>query len=390
MESENIVIIGAGASGLMCGITAGKRGRSVVILEHTNRIGNKIRISGGGRCNFTNTHVEESDYISRNPRFCTSALARFTQHDFISLVESHSIPYHEEEQGRLFCDRGAGDIVLMLDNERRDAGVEIRCGSKILDIAREDDGFVVSTERGGIRAGSVVVATGGLSYAKAGATPFGYEIARRFGVAVTRCRPALVPFTWSDRNHGELAQLTGIALPARLSTGGVEVDDRILFTHRGLSGPAALQLSSYWEAGDPVCIDLLPGFDAVAHLAEGRRRGSELKTVLSGILPKRLSRGMFGELLAGKPLPLCTDPDIEAIAERLHRFCFIPAGTEGYDNAEVTSGGIDTDACSSKTMEVKTVPGLYFIGEVLDVTGRLGGYNLQWAWSSGFAAGSFA
>ena len=374
----------------MCGITAGKRGRSVVVLEHTDHIGGKILISGGGRCNFTNLNVEITDYISANPRFCTSALSRFTQHDFIALVEGHGIPYHEEDQGKLFCDRTARDIVTMLDRERMDAGVEIRYRSRISDITRDGDCFVVETEHDILRAESIVVATGGLSYAKAGATPFGYEIADRFGVIVTDCRPALVPFTWSASERGVLQDLSGIALTARLSTGAAEFEERILFTHRGLSGPAALQLSTYWKPGAPVFIDLLPETDTIDLLAEERRRGGELRPVLSRLLPKRLVRALFGDLIDGKPLSRCTDSDIAAISGRLHGYRFIPAGTEGYDKAEVTVGGVDTGACSSKTMEVKAVAGLYFVGEVLDVTGRLGGYNLQWAWSSGYAAGAFA
>ena len=386
----DVVIIGAGASGLMCGITAGKRGRSVVILEHTDRIGSKILLSGGGRCNFSNMKIEESDYISQNPRFCISALSRYTPDDFLSMIESHAIPYHEEEQGRLFCDRSAGDIVTMLDRECRAAGVEIRSRSKVSHIVREAGGFAVTTGHGSIRAGSLVVATGGLSYEKAGATPFGYEIARGFDIALVPCRPALVPFTWPRLRGAALADLTGISLKARLKTGSVEFEDALLFTHRGLSGPAALQLSSYWKGGDPVSIDFLPQTDATAHLCRERRRGGELKTALAGLLPKRLVRNIFGDLLTGKPLSCRTDPEIAAISDRIHGFTFTPAGTEGYAKAEVTAGGVDTNALSSKTMEAKAVPGLYFTGEVLDVTGRLGGYNLQWAWSSGFAAGSYA
>ena len=386
----DIIVIGAGASGLMCGITAGKRGRSVVVLEHTDRIGSKILISGGGRCNFTNLFVETADYISANPRFCTSALSRFTQYDFIALVEGHGIPYHEEDQGKLFCDRTARDIVTMLDKERLEAGVDIRFRSGISDIARDGECFVVETGHHTIRGESLVIATGGLSYAKVGATPFGYEIARRFGVPVTDCRPALVPFTWSPPERGLLQDLSGIALTVRLRTGAAEFEDSILFTHRGLSGPAALQLSTYWKPGDPVFLDLLPEMDTTTPLAQERRRGGELKPVLSRLLPRRLVRVLFGDLIDGKPLSRCTDSDIASISGRLHGYRFVPAGTEGYDKAEVTVGGVDTGACSSKTMEVKAVPGLYFTGEVLDVTGRLGGYNLQWAWSSGCAAGAFA
>ena len=389
-KMADIVVLGAGASGLMCGIAAGKRGRSVVILEHTDRIGNKILISGGGRCNFTNLTVDSEDYISGNPRFCTSALARFSQYDIISMVESHRIQYHEEDRGKLFCDRSARDIVEMLDKESREAGVEIKCRSEVSGIERDGDRFVVATNRGNIRGTSIVVATGGLSYPKAGATPLGYEIARRFGVAVARCRPALVPFRWSERDLSAFGDLSGIALTARLSTRAAEFDDRVLFTHRGLSGPAALQLSSYWGSGDPVCADFLPDTDTVSRLMEERRRGIELGTVLGRLLPKRLVRSLYGDLIAGKPLSRCTDSDIARISERLHGFCFIPGGTEGYDKAEATGGGVSTDECSSKTMEAKAVPGLYFTGEVLDVTGRLGGYNLQWAWSSGHAAGTFA
>ena len=386
----DVAVIGAGASGLMCGITAGRRGRSVLIIEHTGRIGSKILISGGGRCNFTNLSVETEHYISENPRFCTSALKRFTQHDFISLLEEHGIPYHEEDEGKLFCDRTARDIVDMLDRERREAGVEVRLGCIVSEVRREDRGFIVTTGFGPVRCASLVVATGGLSYRSAGATPYGYEIAREFGIPVIDCRPALVPFTWTAGDRVRFRDLSGIALTATLRTGGAEFYGRLLFTHRGLSGPAALQLSTYWKAGDPVSIDFVPETDVSALLSEERRRGSELETVLRRILPRRLVRDVFGDLTTGRVLARCTDRDIADISDRLHDFTITPGGTEGYEKAEVTSGGVDTGACSSKTMEARSVPGLYFVGEVLDVTGRLGGYNLQWAWSSGHAAGLHA
>jgi predicted Rossmann fold flavoprotein len=380
MEATDVLIIGGGAAGLMCAIAAGRRGRRVVVLEHNAEAGRKILVSGGGRCNFTNLHTRPEHFLSANPHFAKSALARFTPRDFVAMVERHGIPYHEKTAGQLFCDRTARDIVAMLLAECAAVQARVLTGCA---VQRIEGAFDVHTTTGAFHANSLVIATGGLSIPKIGATPFGYDIARQYGLAIVECRPALVPWTFARDDREQFAGLAGVATEARVGA----FTDRLLFTHRGLSGPAVLQASSYWTPGQPVSIDLAPGIDLAALLKDARAVGSkaEARTIAARFLPNRLA----DRLLAphAKPAATLSDRDIAAIEETLHRWTFHPAGTEGYEKAEVTAGGVDTNELSSKTMESRKVPGLYFIGEVVDVTGHLGGFNFQWAWASGQAAG---
>lgn len=389
MSEYDVIVLGGGAAGLMCAITAGGRGRRVIVLEGSNRIGKKILMSGGGRCNFTNLHCEPANFISANPGFCISALSRYTQQDFIALVEQHSIAYHEKEHGQLFCDHSSKDIVAMLETECREAGVQIRTRYEVESVVREND-FRVAGSGENFDARSLVIATGGLSIPKMGATDFGYRLARQFGVNVHETRAGLVPFTFTGVLHELTGRLTGVSVLATLSTGGQSFTGDILFTHRGLSGPAALQLSSYWTPGEHVVIDLLPatGFDVLD--AKANFPKSMLRTVLSEILPRALVLEMQGMLWPGKSestMSEIANDELRNIVARLRNWSIKPAATEGYRTAEVTMGGVDTDELSSKTMESRRVPGLYFIGEVVDVTGHLGGFNFQWAWSSAWAAG---
>ncbi len=377
----DVLVIGGGAAGLMCAIEAGKRGRSVVLIEHNPQLGRKILISGGGRCNFTNRHTRPENFLSANPHFAKSALARYRPEDFLALVEKHHIPYHEKTLGQLFCDHSARDITAMLQAECAAAGVRIETGCAVLEVDRTDR-FSVKTTSGDFRLESVVIATGGLSVPKIGATSFGYELARQFGLAVRPCRPALVPLTFAPEQRLQFADLAGVSLPVVARAGSAAFREKLLFTHRGLSGPAILQVSSYWEAGTEVEIDLLPGIDLVSLL---RQRRAELRAVLGSLLPQRLATKWL-ELHPQKTGPL-GDRDIEKISTCLHAWRVRPAGTEGYGKAEVTAGGVDTAELSSQTLEAKKVPGLFFVGEVVDVTGQLGGFNFQWAWASGFAAG---
>ena len=389
MEETDVVIIGAGASGLMCAIEAGRRGRRVQVIDHARRPGNKIRMAGGGRCNFTNYDVEPGHYLSSNPHFVKSALSRYTQWDFLALVGRYGIAYHEREHGQLFCDDSAKAILEMLLAECRTAGVTLKMKTSVEAVERDGDGFRVRTDGGPIRCDSLVVATGGLSIPTAGASPLGYRIAEQFGVPVRPTRAGLVPFTLKPKDKARFAPLAGIAVPAAVSAGGRTFTGNVLFTHRGLSGPAVLQASSYWQPGDPVTLDWLPGTDLPAWLRQERRQHPkrQLKTVLAAELPQRLVAALLDAAIASTPLADLSDARIDAVAESLHGWPLVPQGTEGYRTAEVTVGGVDCDAVSSKTFEAKAVPGLYFIGEVLDVTGWLGGYNLQWAWSSGWCAG---
>jgi predicted Rossmann fold flavoprotein len=376
----DVIVVGGGAAGLMCAMEAGKRGRRVLVLEHNAEIGRKILISGGGRCNFTNLHTKPANFLSANPHFAKSALARYTPQDFIALVQKHAIPYHEKTLGQLFCDRSARDIVDMLLRECASARVQIETGCSVREVQKET-GFVLTTEEATFRTASLVIATGGLSIPKMGATPFGYRIAEQFGLGTMECRPALVPFTFSREDRESLGDLAGVS--TEVVAGGFR--EKMLFTHRGLSGPAILQASSYWRPGGTVEIDLLPGVDAVAELRVRRA----LRPVLNAHLPKRMADRWVeqrGVTRAGEAL---SDREISKLADDLHRWRFRPAGTEGFEKAEVTAGGIDTDEISSKTFEAKEAPGLYFIGEVLDVTGQLGGFNFQWAWASGYSAGQF-
>jgi len=384
--TPDVIVIGGGAAGLLCAIEAAKRGRRVLVLEHAERIGKKISISGGGRCNFTNINTGPDNFISANPHFCKSALARYTPSDFISLVEKHGIPYHEKKLGQLFCNEGSGRIIEMLIHECEAAGVEIRCGTAVRRIKRKDY-FEVETEIGDLVAQSLVVATGGLSIPTLGATDFGYRIARQFGLAIQEPRPALVPFTLSRDTHSHLTSLSGISVDALVSCRGQQFRENLLVTHRGLSGPAILQVSSYWQAGAAIEINLLPEHDAAKLLSEQQNREIVLANFLGQFLPRRFAHAWCALNAPSQPIKRFTPAQLSDIAERLNHWKMVPSGTEGYKKAEVTAGGVATEELSSQTMEARKVPGLYFIGEVVDVTGQLGGYNFQWAWASGFAAG---
>ena len=382
----DVIIIGGGAAGLMCAIEAGRRGRSVVVLEHAERVGKKIEISGGGRCNFTNLHTTPQNFLSANPHFAKSALARYTPADFIALVEKHRIRYHEKKLGQLFCDESSRLIISMLLRECEAAGVEVRTNCKVSGVGRESS-FTAETSRGAFTSESLVVATGGLSIPKLGATDFGYRIARQFGLKIVQPAPALVPLTLARRELESFRPLSGVSVPSRVRAGGAEFVENVLVTHRGLSGPAILQISSYWTRGEALDIDLLPGVDAFELLREKREGGSELATLLGFHLPKRFAQRWCELYAPSRPLRSYTEGELREIARSLHGWRVTPAGTEGFQKAEVTKGGVDTSELSSKTLEARRVPGLYFIGEVVDVTGHLGGFNFQWAWASGYAAG---
>jgi len=391
MTGTDVIIIGGGAAGLMCAIVAGRRGRRVIVLEGSNKIGKKILMSGGGRCNFTNLHCEPTRFISSNPHFCKSALSRYTQWDFIALVEKHGIPYHEKTLGQLFCDNSSKDIVAMLLTECDEAGVEIvtHCGIEKVSF---DDTYIVSSDKGVFAADSLVIASGGLSIPKMGASGFGYEVARQFGHRVVDTKAGLVPFTVTGAMHELTQRLAGVSTRATVSSSNCSFTEEILFTHRGLSGPAILQISSYWSPGEEVSIDLLPGLDAAELLlqAKGDQPRSLLRSVLGKLLPRALVaelQDLFWRDAADTPLAEITDARLREVATTLQRWALKPAATEGYRTAEVTLGGVDTTQLSSRTMESTVQPGLFFIGEVVDVTGRLGGFNFQWAWSSGHAAG---
>jgi len=386
---KNVIIIGAGASGLLCAAECGRRGRSVLVLDHAAQAASKVLISGGGRCNFTNQGAAPEHYLSRNPHFCRSALARYSPRDILSLVEKHHIAYYEKEAGQMFCAKSSREIAAMLGQECEKTGVEQRLGCRVTRIEKEGL-FSVMTDQGVFRSESLVIATGGLSYGKLGASGFGHDIARQFGLKVVALRPALVPFVFPGRAQMIFKELAGVSLDAAVSCGGKHFRGSVLFTHRGLSGPAALQASLYWTPGEPVLIDLLPGTDIFAVFEAKRRSRMELRNLLAEHLPKRFSEVWCGQMTTSKPLDQTSDRELKAIADKLHAWNVLPKGTEGYDTAEVTAGGVDTEELSSKTMEAKKAPGLYFIGEVVDVTGELGGYNLHWAWASGFAAGQFA
>ena len=389
MIRYDVVIVGAGAAGLMCAIEAGKRGRRVLVIERSDQVGKKILISGGGRCNFTNLHVTPDNFLSANPHFCKSALARYSPLDFIAMVERHGITYHEKELGQLFCDRSAKLIVQMLVDECREAGVRIEVDSIIRGVERSAGGFALETSRGPARAEALVVASGGLSIPKMGATGFGYELAKRFEHGVVPTRAALVPLTFSENELARYRDLSGIGLSVEASCSGGRFAAPMLFTHRGISGPAILQISSYWQPGNELVMNLLPNVDMLEWL-ESRQQSrpeAELKTVLGELMPKRLAQRLCELAFDSRPLRQYGAPELGTIAERLRQWVFYPSGTEGYRTAEVTLGGVSTDELSSTTLASKKVPGLYFIGEVVDVTGHLGGFNFQWAWASGHAAG---
>jgi predicted Rossmann fold flavoprotein len=383
-ESFDAIILGGGAAGLMCAIEAGKRGKRVAVLEHAGRLGKKILISGGGRCNFTNIHCTPGNFLSSNEHFAKSALARYTPSDFIALVEKHRIRYHEKTLGQLFCDRSACDIVAMLEKECEVAGVRFFLDVKVEELNRAEQ-FEVRTSKGEFLAPAVVVATGGLSIPKIGATSFGYDLARQFGLKIREPRPGLVPLVFSSEDRSQYADLAGVSVEVIASCDGQEFREKMLVTHRGLSGPAILQISSYWKNTDQVRIDLAPRHNATAIFRDPKtsRTAASLRTELRKALPSRLA-DRWAELRAPKSW---TNAGLAEFEENLHAWNFAPAGTEGFEKAEVTAGGVDTDELSAKTMECKKVPGLYFIGEVVDVTGHLGGFNFQWAWASGAAAG---
>ena len=388
----DVLVIGAGAAGLMTALTAGQRGRRVQVLDHANKVGKKILMSGGGRCNFTNTGTTPANFLSANPHFCKSALARFTPADFIEMVERHGVAYHEKELGQLFCDVSSKLIVKLLLDECHAAAAQVRSHCTVNTVERGSEGFRVETTQGCFHAASLVVATGGLSIPSLGATGFGYELARQFGHEVLPTRAGLVPFTLSGKHQERLQDLAGVALPVEARCNGMRFRNALLFTHRGVSGPAMLQISSYWQPGGDLRLDLLPGEDAEAWLREQKRlRGAtELRNVLAERLPKRLAQRLCELWLPDKPVRQLDERELRAAAATLRDWPLVASGTEGYRTAEVTLGGVDTDAVSSATMESRRVPGLYFVGEVLDVTGWLGGYNFQWAWASGHAAGSVA
>jgi hypothetical protein len=383
----DVVVIGAGASGLMCAATAGARGRRVLVLDHAPRAGAKILVSGGGRCNFTNREVTAAHYLSGNPRFCTSALARYPPERFIELLGRRGIRWEEREEGQLFLERSARQVVELLHGACESAGARLELGCRVDGARRERGGFALETARGAVRAGALVVATGGLSYAKLGASGYGLDLAREFGLAVVPPRPALVPFVFDRADRETHAGLAGVSLDVALGCGGRSFAGKILFTHRGLSGPAALQASLHWRPGNPLVVDLLPGCDILAELLARRGGRAEPKSLLAGRLPKRLAALRCEAAGATGPLNQIPERTLRALAAALRAWTFVPGGTEGYATAEVTAGGVDTAELSSKTLESRRVPGLHFVGEVVDVTGALGGYNLHWAWASGHAAG---
>lgn len=389
-EDYDVVIIGAGAAGLMCAIEAGNRGRKVLMLDHADKLGEKIRISGGGRCNFTNIHTHPSRFLSQNPHFCKSALSRYTPQDFIDFLGRHHIKWHEKTLGQLFCDESAKDIVYMLLKETAAAGVIIRLDSKITEVRKLDDGFVIESNNGLYTSEKLVIATGGPSIPKIGASGFGYRLAQQFGLNVIPPYPALVPFTLDEQQLTTLKPLSGVAVnPVIVRCQDVSFREALLFTHRGLSGPAILQISSYWKAGLPLYIDFCPDRDIVQDLKAARKNQARkiLHNVIGEWVPARLAEVLASQSGYSGIMADLSDKKIEEITNLIKNWCIIPAGTEGYRTAEVTAGGVDTSELSSKTFEARKIPGLYFIGEVVDVTGWLGGYNFQWAWSSGWCCG---
>lgn len=389
MPEWDVIIVGGGAAGLFCAMEAGKRGRKVLVLEHTERVGQKIKISGGGRCNFTNIYTSAENFISANPHFCKSALARYTPADFISLIEKHGIAYHEKKLGQLFCDESAQQIIDMLMRECLDAGVQVRCRCRVLQVSKEDS-FRIETNQGPFLSSSLVIATGGLSITPLGATDFGYRVARQFGLRIEEPRPALVPLTLTAQLQKQLITLSGVSLDVLVSCCDKEFRENILITHRGLSGPAILQISSYWRAPEPISINLLPDEDAFGLLASRQESGVELVNLLARYVPRRFAQAWCDLYAVSRPLRQYDSRELYEIAQKIHHLQVTPSGTEGFRKAEVTAGGVATSELSSQTMESRRVPGLYFIGEVVDVTGQLGGYNFQWAWASAHAAGQYA
>lgn len=388
-EQFDVLIIGAGAAGMFAAAEAGKRGRSVLIVDHADKVGEKIRISGGGRCNFTNVHASAKQFLSGNPHFCISALKRFTARDFIKRVDARGIAYHEKTLGQLFCDGSAQQINDMLTDDMAAAGVVLRLETQVFDVAKTEGGFLVRLSTGPVECQSLVIATGGKSIPKMGATSFGYRVAEQFGIAVTETRPALVPLTFEPHMLDRLKALAGVAVDAVVNHGKVKFREALLFTHRGLSGPSILQISSYWREGDEIGIDLSPDRDVFPLLREARQSNGkqEPQTILSQIMPKGVAQFVTEQADASGRLADQSDRKLQSLADAVHRWRIKPSGSEGYRTAEVTLGGVSTDELDQKTMQAKNMHGLYFIGEVVDVTGWLGGYNFQWAWSSAFAAG---
>ncbi len=391
MRNFDLIVIGAGAAGLMCALTAGQRGKSVLVVERANKVGKKILMSGGGRCNFTNMNVQPDNFISQNPHFCKSALSRFTQWDFLAMVNKHGIAYHERDHGQLFCDHSAKDILSMLLKECREAQVQVVDNCDVTGVSFAD-GFELTTSDGVFSAASVVVASGALSIPTLGGSGFGYELAKQFGMNVLPLRAGLVPFTFTDNTKQLCERLAGNAVWVTASNNLASFSENVLFTHRGLSGPVMLQLSNYWHEGEAISINLLPHEDMKAALVAAKTQQGKalLRTVLAKSLPKAFVlelQNLWWPTLADTVLAEIADSELKRIGELLNNWQLKPSGTEGYRTAEVTLGGVNTDALSSKTLESKTQPGLYFVGEVIDVTGHLGGYNFQWAWASGYAAG---
>ncbi|GAB2908062.1 BaiN/RdsA family NAD(P)/FAD-dependent oxidoreductase [Rheinheimera gaetbuli] len=392
MQQWDVIVIGAGAAGLMCAIEAGKRGRKVLVLDNGKRVGRKILMSGGGRCNFTNMYAAPENFLSQNKHFCKSALSRYTQWDFIALVQKHAIAYHEKTLGQLFCDDSAKDIVDMLLSEAKSANVQIALQQNITGVSFTDGQYTVTTAELSRQCHSLVVASGGLSLPNLGATAFGFQLAEQFGLNVLPLRAALVPLTWQPADKAVFEEISGVSLPVTAEANGTVFPEDMLFTHRGLSGPAILQISSYWQPGDDVTVNMAPQTDLAEFLTSQQQAHpeQEVKTALGKLLPKRLIEKLLAlNVFANQPLKALNPKSIRQIADSLHAYVFKPNGTEGYRTAEVTIGGVDTDYLSSKTMEAKQQPGLYFIGEVVDVTGWLGGYNFQWAWASGWVAGQY-
>ena len=389
MDQFDVVVIGAGAAGMMCAVEAGKRGRRVLVIDHADAPGEKIRISGGGRCNFTNINAAPANFISANPHFAISALRRYTAKDFIAWVEREGIAYHEKTLGQLFCDGSAKEIIAMLTGAMRQASVTLRLKTTVERVEQQDEGFLLSTSGGAVACEALVIASGGKSIPKMGATGFGYEIARQFGLNLVETRPALVPLTFEVGMLERLKPLAGVAVDAVVSCGKTRFAEAMLFTHRGLSGPSILQISSHWREGQAITVDMAPGVDIAATLKAARQtRGKQAAiTVLAEHLPRRLAQLILEEAAAPANAGDLSDKAIGRIATAVNAWTVKPVGSEGYRTAEVTLGGVDTGGLESKTMQAKAVPGLYFIGEVVDVTGWLGGYNFQWAWSSGWVAG---
>ncbi len=389
MQRYDIIVIGGGAAGLMCAFTAGRRGRSVALLESNARVGLKIAISGGGRCNFTNLFAAPENYLSANPRFCVSALARYTPQDFTALIEKHRIPFHEKKLGQLFCDFSSRQIIELLLAECAIAEVDLRCRCRVESVEKQER-FSLGTNLGTLQCDSLVIATGGLSLPRLGASDFGYRLAEQFGLKLHGMRPGLVSLTFSDEERALFAPLSGVSLPVVARAEGASFAEAMLFTHRGISGPAILQVSSYWEEGGKVTIDLLPQHPGADWLLGQRDTKATAEDLLAREWPARFAAAWCERHAPRKPLSQTPTAELERLVELVHKWPLAPAGSEGYPKAEVTVGGVDTGELSSKTMEARRVPGLYFIGEVVDVTGWLGGYNFQWAWASGHAAGEVA